>query len=261
MKTSTLLSGASALLAFSLSSCSPFTLVDSQVYNNANLADYHTFRIISPQTDSLPPGMEEVTYYNIAAAIREQMVDRGYQEDPFSPMVINIGITESTQYQTESLGSLMAPPPPPQPVPVIVVPRPTPPPPPPSPSPGGPMPSPEPSPQAVAPPPAPAPSHFFYPRPGPRPAFAPYFMMPRGYYWNNGINPNSQVVTGVYKEGVLTMDIIDMRTRMPLYSASVATIMDNGNTQFRNLKGIAEAVQTLFSKFPVPLLPQYRNNK
>ena len=86
-------------------------------------------------------------------------------------------------------------------------------------------------------------------------------MMPRGYYWNNGINPNSQVVTGVYKEGVLTMDIIDMRTRMPLYSASVATIMDNGNTQFRNLKGIAEAVQTLFSKFPVPLLPQYRNNK
>ena len=44
--------------------------------------------------------------------------------------------------------------------------------------------------------------------------------------------------------------------KLPLYSASVATIINNGQAQFRNLKGIAEAVQTLFSEFPVkPLVP------
>ena len=61
----------------------------------------------------------------------------------------------------------------------------------------------------------------------------------------------------MYKEGVLTMDIVNIDKKLPMYSASVATIMENGNGQFRNLKGIAEAVQTLFSRFPVPVLPQY----
>jgi hypothetical protein len=54
------------------------------------------------------------------------------------------------------------------------------------------------------------------------------------------------------------MDFVDIPKKLPLYSASVATIMENGNAQFRNLQGIAQAVQTLFSRFPVPLLPQYR---
>ena len=55
------------------------------------------------------------------------------------------------------------------------------------------------------------------------------------------------------------MDMVNIDTKTPLYSASVATIIENGQAQFRNLKGIAEAVLTLFSKYPVPLLPQYRN--
>lgn len=263
------------LLGVSLSSCSTFQLVNSEVYNNANLSDFTTFRIIAPGEESLPPGMELVTYYNIAAAIREQMVDRGYVEDPTSPIVINIGLTVSKQYETEPIGALMGPPPPPMVgAPIVPAPAPAPPPPapgpgapgmgtpPPPPGPGGPMPSEAPLPQAPAPPPAPAPNpHFFpYPGPGPAPAFAPYFMMPRNYYWNNGIYPGTQVVTGVYKEGVLTMDIVNMDTKTALYSASVATIMEPGDAQFRNLKGIAEAVQTLFSKYPVPLLPQYRKN-
>lgn len=53
------------------------------------------------------------------------------------------------------------------------------------------------------------------------------------------------------------MDFVNIDTKVPLYSASVATIM-NGDGAYRNLKSIAEAVQTLFSRFPVPLLPQYR---
>ena len=209
-----------ALVMTGMTSCSTFSLVDSQVYNNADLADFHTFRIITPGEGKLPPGMEMVTYYNIAAAIREQMVERGYVEDPTSPIVINIGLTVKNQIETEPLAA-MAPPPPPGPM--------------------GPM------------------NWFPYggPGPGPGPGFAPWFMMPRAYYWN----PNAQVVTGMYKEGVLTMDIVDIADKMALFSSSVATILENGDSQFRNLTGIAQAVQTLFEKYPVPLLPQYRNQK
>jgi hypothetical protein len=202
-------------VALGLSSCSQFTLVNSEVYNNADLADYKTFRIVTPEDGHLPPGMEMVTYYNIAAAIREQMVDRGFTENAESPMLINIGLTVKRELETAPVSTLATTLPP-------------------------------------APPPAPAP-----PFPGLviRP-FLPTFIMPRGAYW--GLYPTATVVTGVYREGVLTMDFVDIPKKLPLYSASVATIMENGNAQFRNLQGIAQAVQTLFSRFPVPLLPQYR---
>ena len=234
-----------------LSSCSTFSLVNSEVYNNANLADYHTFRIITPGEGKLPPGMEMVTYYNIAAAIREQMVERGFTEDPSSPIVINVGITVSKQLATEPLSMVepapMAPPPPPPP--------PAPMPPAPGPGPGGPGVPPA-GPGPAGPPPGPvgpAPNWFPYNGPAPIPGGAPFFMMPRQLYWGN-----AQVVTGIYREGVLTMDIVDMNTKTALFSASVATILENGDAQFRDLKDIAEAVQTLFEKFPVPLLPQYK---
>lgn len=228
MKLKTLLIAAIAFVGTGLTSCSPFTLVNSEVYNNANLADFSTFRIVTPDDGNLPPGMEAVTYYNIAAAIREQMVERGYQESPTSPIVVNIGVTLHREVQTEPAWMAYNPP---------MVPGPGMPPPPP---PGG-----------------PGPNFFPYGGPGPAPAYAPYFMMPRAYYWN----PNAQVITGIYKEGVLTMDIVDMADKEALFSSSVATILQNGNSQFRNLSGINEAVQTLFSKYPVPLLPQYRTQK
>lgn len=232
MKIKVWLLAAIASVGAAFTACSPFSLVDSQTYNNANLSDFHTFRIITPGEGSLPPGMEMVTYYNIAAAIREQMVERGYVESPESPIVINIGLTVHKELATEpaymAYGGPIGP----------VGPGPG------LPPPGGPY--------------GPGPGNWFpYGGPGPAPGFAPYFMMPRSYYWN----PNAQVVTGIYREGVLTMDIVDMYTKTALFSSSVATILEPGDAQFRNLTGIAEAVQTLFSKYPVPLLPQYRNQK
>lgn len=213
-----------AMMALAMTSCSPFSLVNSETYNNANLADFHTFRIITPDEGSLPPGMEQVTYYNIAAAIREQMLERGYQESPTSPIVVNIGLTVHKEIQTEPLAAALPP------------------------AGFGPGPG--------MPPPPPG-NWFPYYGPGPAPGYAPYFMMPRSYYWNS----NAQVITGIYREGVLTMDIVNTDTKEALFSASVATIMQPGDAQFRNLSGIAEAVQTLFSKYPVPLLPQYQKQK
>lgn len=197
------------LLVLLFTGCSPYSLVNSETYNNADLAAYKTFRIVTPDDGSLPPGMEMVTYYNIAAAIREQMVERGYTESPTAQLLINIGLSVHKEIQTE---------------PVL-------------------------------------PPNYFVgpyagPYPGPYPRFYPYFMYPRNYYWN--YYNNAQVITGIYKEGVLTMDMVNIAEKVPLFSASVATIIDNGQSGYRNLQGIAEAVQTLFSKYPVPLLPQYR---
>lgn len=195
----------SFVLAFSFSACSPYTLVNSETYNDADLSAYSTFRIITPDQGTLAPGMASVTYYNIAAAIREQMLERGYTESPQSPLLINIGITTHRELQTEPL------------------------------------------------------YQNFYPYygPAPIPRYAPFFMYPRQYYWPQAAN--AQVITGIYKEGVLTMDMVNIDQHIPLYSASVATILSNGGQgNFRNLTGISEAVATLFSRFPVPLLPQYR---
>ena len=187
-----------------LGACSPFTLVNSEVYNNANLEQYTTFHIVTPDMGKLPPGMQMVTYYNIAAAIREEMEMRGFSEDPNSPLLINIAVTTHREIQTEPL----IPP-------------------------------------------------GYFPYHGP---YYPYYMWPRynyGPYWPAEYYNNAQVITGIYDEGVLTMDFVNIDSKIPLYSASVATILD-GSGQYRNLKSIAEAVQPLFSKFPVPLLPQYR---
>lgn len=193
-------------LGILLSSCSPYTLINNQTYNNADLANYHTFRIVTPDEGKIPPGMQMVTYYNIAAAIREQMVERGFTEDATSPMLINIGLTVHKGLMTEPLMNYYP---------------------------------------------------YPYAAPMPAPVWSPFFMYPRQYYWPP-VNPNAQVVTGIYREGVLTMDIVNIDKKLPLYSASVATILNDGGSRFRNLKGIAEAVQTLFSKFPVAVLPQYK---
>lgn len=193
-------------VSIGLASCSPYALISSETYNNADLRSYSTFRIVTPVDNKTPDGMQMVTYYNIAAAIREQMVERGYTEDPNSPLLVNIGVTVRRGVMTEPIDN-----------------------------------------------------YYPYPYPYPYgiPPYSPYFFYPRQYYWP--INPNAQVITGIYREGVLTMDMVNIVEKLPLYSASVATILNNGQAGgYRNLKGIDEAVNTLFSKFPVPLLPQYK---
>ena len=181
------------------SSCSPFTLVNSTVYNNSDVGEYKTFRIVAPPEGSFPPGMTMVTYYNIAAAIREQMVERGFTESAISPLMVNIALTVQKEIETA---------------------------------------------------PALPPGYFAYN------GMYPYYMYPRNLYWQNYYS-NAKVITGIYREGVLTMELVDTDKKIALYSSSVSTILQPGDSQFRNLSEIAEAVKTLFSDFPVKLLPQY----
>ncbi len=198
--------GLSAILLL-LVGCSPFTLVNSSVYNESDLADYKTFRIVTTKEGKIPAIMGVVGYHNIAAAIREQMIERGYTEDENSELLVNIALTVDQKIETE---------------PAI--------------------------------PPGYYPGYRVYN------GRYPYYMYPR-YMYMNSYYSNAKVITGIYKEGVLTMEFVDMTKMLPLYSSSVSTILESGDDQLRNLSGIAEAVQVLFSKFPVPLLPQYQTKK
>lgn len=218
-----------ALVALLMGGCSPYTLTNSEVYNNANLADYHTFRIISPSEGKLPPGMQLVTYYNITAAIREQLTERGWAEDQNSDILVNIGLTVKKDLVNEPVT---------QTVPVYGPGywNPTP--------PGPALPNLNGGPGPVKPPYA-----------GPEQnGLVPYFMYPRSWYWNSPqFATVTQYVPTIYREGVLTMDIVNMKEMVPLFSASVATILDNGDSELRNLSGIDAAVKVLFSKFPIPV--------
>lgn len=214
-------------LLLALTGCSSYSLINSESYVGANLNSFHSFRLVTPNDGDLPPGMSMVSYYNIAAAIREQMVERGFSEDPNSKLLVNIGLTvkkelvETPITQTIQTGPSVPPP------------------------------------SVVAAPPLPRPNRPGMP-PGPGPAHngvVPVFIYPRPYYWPQ-TTTYTQWVPSIYKEGVLTIDLVDIADEKPVYTASVATILDNGDSQLQTLSGITKAVNVLFSKFPIPIQKQ-----
>lgn len=213
--------------AMMLAGCSSYTLTNSEVYVGADLSQYSTFRIVTPSDGSLPPGMSMVTYYNIAAAIRDQLYQRGWTEDNNSPVLVNIGLTVKKELTTTPVT---------QTVPVygsgVYYP-------------------------GLAPAPLPRPIAGNPPMPPSYNGMVPYFIYPRAYYFPQ-YTTYTQWVPTIYREGVLTMDLINTSTMTPLYTSSVATILDNGDSELQTLSGITSAVKVLFSKFPIPLLPQYK---
>lgn len=176
-----------------LSGCSAYQLINSETYNNADLAAYKTYRIAGPEDGKLPSIMTMIDYYNISNAIRQQMNERGYTESPDAILLVNIGLTVETKIATE-----------------------------------------------------PALPPGYYPYNG----FYPYFIYPRSLYWQS-YYANAKIITGIYKEGVLSIDLVNMKEKLFLYSASVSTILENGQSNLRNVSEINSAVKTLFSKFPV----------
>lgn len=183
-------------------SCRPYSLVNSETYDNADLKAYSTFRIIAPDdTARLPKGMEMNTYCDIAAAIREQMFERGYREDPSSPLLINLGVTVTRHIDSA---------------------------------------------------PALPPGYTVHAGPSYTGCY-PVFMYPRRNYWSADY-ADDEVIGGIYKEGVLTIDLVNTVSNTPLYTASVATITtteDTDQPRFRDHAAISEAARTLFSHFPV----------
>ncbi|MDD6210230.1 MAG: DUF4136 domain-containing protein [Bacteroidales bacterium] len=85
-----------------LSSCGPsFQLVQSNVYNDANLASYQTFSFMPWNSEDMPKSMSEIDYNNIATAIINDMQERGYKYVPKGGQIeINIGVSEKLNVQT-----------------------------------------------------------------------------------------------------------------------------------------------------------------
>lgn len=183
-----------------ISGCSPYTLLNSTVYNNADISSIRTFRMATAQQDQLPPKMTMPDYYNISNAIRQQLIARGYTESNDSPLLVNFGLTIQTSIQTE---------------------------------------------------PALPPGYW----PGYWNGFGGwqnYWVYPRSLYLQNYYQ-NAELITGIQKEGVLTIDLVDTDQHSYVWSASVESVLTPGNTQIRNNSAIQEIVAVAFKKFPIPL--------
>ena len=180
--------------------CSPYTLLNSTVYNNADISAIRTFKIATAQNDQLPPKMSMTDYYNISNAIRQQLIARGYTESNDSPLLVNFGLSVPTSIQTES-----------------------------------------------ALPPGYWPGYW-----NGFGGWANYWVSPRSLYLQNYYQ-NAELITGIQKEGVLTIDIVDTQQHSYVWSASVESILTPGNKEIRNNSAIQEIVTVAFKKFPVPL--------
>ena len=154
-----------------ISGCSPYTLLNSTVYNNADISSIRTFRMATAQQDQLPPKMTMPDYYNISNAIRQQLIARGYTESNDSPLLVNFGLTIQTSIQTE---------------------------------------------------PALPPGYW----PGYWNGFGGwqnYWVYPRSLYLQNYYQ-NAELITGIQKEGVLTIDLVDTDQHSYVWSASVESV-------------------------------------
>jgi hypothetical protein len=188
-----------SIVALFLWGCSPYTLLNSTTYNDANVSAIKSFRVATPAQDQLPPKMSMTDYYNIANAIRQQLTMRGYTENPQSPMLVNFGLTVQTSIQTQ---------------------------------------------------PAVPPGGFWPNYWNGWGGWRSYWISPRSMYLQNYYQ-NAELITGIQKEGVLTIDIVDTEDHSYIWSASVSSILTPGNKEIRDNAAVQQIVALAFKKFPV----------
>ncbi len=82
------------------------------------------------------------------------------------------------------------------------------------------------------------------------PPVTPFFVSRREAYYRDYYQ-GAQVITGINKEGVLTMDMIDTRNDMYLYTASVGNLVDRADHKIKESEEVEKAVAALFKNFPI----------
>jgi hypothetical protein len=85
-----------------------------------------------------------------------------------------------------------------------------------------------------------------------------YWMYPR-YTYLPMYYGNVQLVSEVQKNGVLTIDIVDLQDHTYLWSASVENLINTANQQILPYSEVKPLVATAFSEFPI--LPPNVNAK
>lgn len=178
------------VMAF-LCSCSPYTLENSKVLNNANLSTYKTFTIQPADAANLPEGALMGDVENIYKAIANQLIARGYKEVPSNPdMLVCLAMSVSQKIETKD---------------------------------------------ALPPTTGRFGYHYF----GARASYV------HSYY------DDAKIISGISKEGLLMMDIVDASNNVHIFCAEVSAIADG--TKIKDMQQIQEAAAKLFSKFPVEL--------
>lgn len=82
----------------------------------------------------------------------------------------------------------------------------------------------------------------------------PMLHHPQDYYLTD-YYIDSGVIAGIYQQGVLTIDVVNIKEKTPLYTSSVSSILDiDGN--YRDMEEIDKAVTMLFSQYPVQPVQQ-----
>ncbi len=188
----------SALIAL-LTGCNSYSLVNSKVYDNVAIENHKTFHIVDLKMGSLPPRMDHATFECIVAAIRSQMLERGYKESANSPLLINFAVTVHDDTPLSPAGHEIV---------------------------DGPYLS----------------------------CTYPCYIIPQDYYLTD-YYIDSGVIAGIYQQGVLTIDVVNIKEKTPLYTSSVSSILDiDGN--YRDMEEIDKAVTMLFSQYPVQPVQQ-----
>lgn len=174
-----------------VSSCGTYTLKQSEVLNDANMASYKTFMIEPADGSTIPSYLSMNDVNNIYRSISKQLYDRGYSSVETNPdMIVYVAMSVQQVIQTKDF--------------------------------------------------IPPGSDFGY-----------RYFSPRGAYLSNYYD-DAQVITGISKEGVLMVDILDARRGVHVFCSEVSSSAQDDVVNIKDLSKLDEAATVLFSKFPVP---------
>ncbi len=173
-----------------LSSCGTFTLEQSKVLNNADMASYKTFMIEPADGSTIPSYLSMDDVKLIYRSISDQLYRRGYISVSTNPdMIVYVAMSVKQVIQTKDL--------------------------------------------------IPPGSDFGY-----------RYFSPRGAYLDNYYS-NAQIISGISKEGVLMVDIVDARKKIHVFCAQVSSLAEDGGVNVKDLSELDQATEVLFSRYPV----------
>ncbi len=91
--------------------CGPtYQVMESKVYNEADLSAYKTFAVARLERDRIPPSMSYSDCEILVKAVEKQMIMRGYQMVKTDPqLLIYIGISVVDRVQTEQFNPIPRP--------------------------------------------------------------------------------------------------------------------------------------------------------
>lgn len=77
------------------------------------------------------------------------------------------------------------------------------------------------------------------------------YFSPRAAYLDSYYS-DAQIISGISKEGVLMVDMVDTRKKMHIFCAEVSSLAEDSGINVKDLSNLDQATGLLFSKYPVP---------